>query len=379
MFRQSASPARRVTTSPSEGWSCRDHSFRRAGRLAWITITVVTLSCIVMSPLKEVRAEAPGMPESKSNATAKTETNKKLHHAVAELKAEALEVGRYAEEIAVTPHFSRPHPALASFDHDAAPDVLRRMLQPFTGNAYEDTYVRWHMMHVVKKANAEDRRKIGPELVKLIRQMPGPLDIPDRRWWRWVPEPQGSAWHHLFITLRVVTGYPPYEKRFDPPASFEYMDAETRAWAEERWKKVQELKETFETVIDQDAIAFNQRIRKVNWTVRQYRGELIYALFFTGDPEMARLVISAIQKHAPKNNGIALDLLSFWYLAAFDGALELYEPKVLGELSQKLERIARNNDQWYKYQHRQRNFADYAFHLVTMLRDGSIYIEDPQS
>jgi len=378
MAQHPAFPRRCDTAEPSGGRNSRDRSARRTGQLAWISITVAALACIAMLPLAGA-AEAPSDPASKSTATAKTATNKKLHHAAEELKTEALEVGRYAKEIDVIPHFSRPHPALASFGREAVHDVLERMLRPFTGNAYEDTYVRWHMMHVVKEANDEDRRKIGPQLVKLIRQMPGPLDIPARRWWRWVPEENGSAWHHLYNTLRVVTGYPPYEKRHDPPASFDYMDAETRAWAEERWKKVQELKETFETVYDQDAIAFNGRVRKVNWMVRQYRGELIYQLFFTGDPEMARLVINAIQNHAGKNNGIALDLLSFWYLAAFDGALDLYEPQVLEGLSQQLERIAQANDTWYEYQYRQRNFADYAFHMVTMLREGSVHIEDPQS
>lgn len=358
---------------------------RHAGRFltrsgAW-TVALTILCSVVVWQHRVFGVEAAGEAARTADNAAEQRgaANKKMHKAAEELKREAIEVGRYDEEIDVQPHFSRPHPALSGFGPESVDEVLGRMLKPFTGNAYEDTYVRWHMMHVVMEANEADRRKIGKQLVRLIKQMPGPLDVSFRREWAWVPERIGSSWYHLFNSLRVVTGYPPYERRYDPPHSFDHMDADTRAWAEERWKKALELKEQFETVYDDDAIAFNKRVRKVNWIVRQYRGELIYALFFTGDPEMARLIITAIQEHAPKNNGIALDLLSFWYLAAFDGALELYEPDLLEELSQKLERIARGNDLWYEYQHRQRNFADYAFHMVTMLRQAGVEIDDSPS
>ncbi len=352
--------------------------YRRSALLYATTAWALALACAASWPLRTAAAETDEDATPKTAVKARSEANQKISHAAAELKAEALEVGRYEENIDIQPHFTRPHPALAGIGPESVDDLLDRMLKPFTGNAYEDTYIRWHLMHIIMQARPEDRRKMGPKLVRLVKQMPGPLDVPFRQWWKHVPEEIGASWRHLFNTLRVVTGYPPYEKRFDPPESFNYMDAETRAWAEERWKKVQELEKQFETVYDHNAIAFNSRVRKVNWIVRQYRGELIYTLFLTGDPEMARLIISAIQEHAPKDNGIALDLLSFWYLAAFDGALDLYEPKLLMELSQKLERIARANDQWYEYQHRQRNFADYAFHMVTMLRDASVQIDDPE-
>lgn len=295
----------------------------------------------------------------------------RIEEALAELIPEAEGLGKF-QGGKVIPYFKRPHAALGALEPDMANEVAERMLRPFAGNVYEDTFVRWHLMHVVKSASPADRRHLGPTLVKLVKKMPGPLEISERPEWKWVPLHIGRRWYDIYTSLRVVIGYPPYQDRINPPASFEYMSTAQRIKAEPRWKEALELHKQFETVTEHESIAFNQRIQEVNWIVRQYRGELIYMMFWTGDPKMAELLVSEIGKQARFQNGIALDLVSFWYLAAFDGALEIYEPALLHELSRDLEQIARNHNRWFEYKLRQRNLADYSFHLIQMLRDTTI-------
>jgi hypothetical protein len=326
---------------------------------------VIWTSVLVLATLT-----APGTPLLSPAAAQTDKTNNQLlAEAVKQLTVEAIELGKF-KDIQIQPHFERPHPALGGFGGEMALDILDRMLEPFAGNVYEDTYIRWHMLHVVKLASAQDRRKMGKRLVRLVKQMPGPLDRPYRREWRFEPEDLGNQFLSLRNSLIVIVGYPPYEKQYFPPESFQYMDPARRADAEEVWQKVQEIRSRIERIDDRDAVAYNSRTSKVNWVVRQYRGELIYTLFFTGDPQMARLLMSTVSAHARKKSGVGVDLISFWYLAVFDGALDLYKQDLLDELSRKLEQTARASEAWYTYNFRQRNFADYAFHLVEMLKDG---------
>ena len=328
---------------------------------------------------QEAASAADPTPSSakEGDTTAPGDDTRLIEEAVEQLTIEAKALGQFKEEDGAIASLSRPHALVSRINPTLARHVLDRMLRPFTSNPYEDSFVRWHLMHVISQASQEDRDTMGPKLVKLIKQMPGPFDRPERREYVHIPEGIHDQWWSIFTSLRVVIGYPPYEKRINPPASFDHMDEATRAKAEEQWQKALKLKEQFKTVYDHDAIAHNRRIREVNWIVRQYRGELIYALFWTGDAEMAKLMMDSINKHARRQDGIALDLLAFWYLAAFDGALELYEPALLNELSQKLNRTARASERWIGYQLRQRNFADYAFHLIQMLKDPSFSTPSP--
>ena len=333
-----------------------------------VLLTVVSPATGAESPKVTSERVAPDANDAKP-VTVAAGRRQLIERAVEELTAEAIDVGKY-KDAKISPHFGRPHPVLGGLGPDMALDVLDRMLEPFAGNAYEDTYIRWHLMHVIKKASQSDRRQMGPRLVKLVKQMPETLGISERPEFRNEPQELANEFFRIFESLRVIIGYPPYEKRINPPASFAHMPPERRAEAEALWKKAQEIKSRYKTITDPDAIAFNRRIQEVNWIVRQYRGELIYAMFFTGDPEMVDLMVSTLNAHAKKRSGIAFDLLAFGYLAVFDGALDLYEPTLLNELSRKLKSVARSNDQWIDYKRRKRNFADSAFHLISLLEDG---------
>lgn len=267
--------------------------------------------------------------------------------------------------------------------------TIKRMRQDFTGNEYLDTYIRWHLMHAVRQARQSDRRKMGEDLVALIRQMPGPLNVPFRREWWWDPEPHYNEYIRLAghpPQAYITKGYPPYQHTVGPPESFKYMQPgakqaydQAMVVYKERLKVAEEYRKThpFRRVVDQKAVEFNRRLRQIRYIMRQYRGELIYALILTGDPKMAHLVFDEVdrQLRTEAGRGIAVDLLSFVYLAAFDGAMGLYDQQTLNELSAKLERTARANEGYFLYARRQRNFADYAFHLVHLLKDGGGFFE----
>ena len=74
--------------------------------------------------------------------------------------------------------------------------------------------------------------------------------------------------------------------------------------------------------------------------------------------------MSVIDVRARSKDPIAFDLLAYFYLAAFDGALNLYDQRVLDELSDKLKSAAKANEGYVKYGGVDRNFADYAFHMI---------------
>ncbi len=328
-----------------------------------------TSALLVLLATAALAAEAPASDNGTMHSVARSSLATALESAVKQLTAEAIDVGKY-KDARISPHFERPHPALGGFGPEVALDVLDRMLEPFAGNVYEDTYVRWHLMHVVKLASESDRRQMGSRLVQLVKQMPETLGISQRSEFRREPEDIAAEFTKIRNSLRVVIGYPPYQKQIDPPDSFDQMSAKRRVEAEVLWKKALKLRERYEVITDHDAVAFNGRIREVNWIVRQYRGELIYALFFTGDPEMVELIISTISAHASRRSVIAFDLMSFGYLAVFDGALDLYEPSFLKKMSNNLKRAAAANDGWNRHKGRHRNFADFAFHIISLLQDG---------
>lgn len=320
-------------------------------------------------------APAPEKPEKPLTPAQEAAANRReqatmVQAAIKQLLAEARELDDLKQP-KTTAVFTRPHPSLKGWGPEMANEALSRMLDSFTGNDYRDTYVRWHLMAVVKTASQSDRRNHGDRLVTLIKKAAAMDDLKAQAEQpEYTPEPADVAakWWALVHPMHVVVGYPPFQQLIGPPASFAHMDAAKRQKSEADWVVAQTLK--WQNVPNPEAIAFNQRVRQMNWVVRQYRGELIYALFFTGDPEMARLITGEIARQANRRSGIALDLMSFLYLAAFDGALNLYPQAVLDEMSKSIEKAAKANEAWISYGGQNRNFADYAFHMIYMLRDG---------
>ena len=333
----------------------------------------------VMGPAAPLQAAPPDpssqvTPAGKGQPPAST-VGDPLAGALERLMAEARDLGTYKDH-RMQPHFSRPHPALASLGPQDPLNVLRRMVEPLEGNAYELTYVRWHLIELVLQSEPNKRRQAGPLLLQLVRRMPGPLELSELSEWHHAPADVAQRYHEIYNSLRVVTGYPPYQRRISPPESLALMNTRSRQAAERLWQDAVKLRKQFTTIRDDQAVAYNRRLRQINFVVRQYRGELIYAMLFTGDPKMASLIAATVHEQASKSGGIALDLLSFWYMAALDGAMAMYEPALLKQLGQQLEQTARAHDRWFHYEHRQRNLADYAFHLVRTLKEGSGFLPD---
>ena len=306
-----------------------------------------------------------------------TEQRAMLTKAIEQLKAEAKELDQIVEPKS-PPFMFRPHPALYNLSGEMAGDVLDRMIRPFLGNEYRDTYIRWHLLHVIAKSRQSDRRQMGPKLIELIKKMPAPLAVTFKEEYIDVPQEVSAEWHKLYASTHVSVGYPPYQRDYRGEAALPFVTGDRKKQMEAAIKRMAQLK--WERKSFPENIRFNQRVRKINWIVRQYRGELIYALLRTGDPQMARKVIREVGRQAKARQTVAFDLLAFMYLAAFDGVMDLYDQGTLRDISKQLEAVARGADFYYVYKigddappsyyHlRNRNFADYAFHLVYMLRD----------
>ncbi len=303
-----------------------------------------------------------------------------LKGAVERLIAEAKELDDL-ESPKFPPVFQRPHAAVAGLGAEQATAVLDRMADPFTGNEYRDTYIRWHLVETLKKADAGALRRESQRIIRLINQMPGPLQLPLLQEWKDDPMEISQKWHALAAQTRVVVGYPPFERIYWGEAALPYMDPQRRATMPPILKEMERLKPLWKRSYDQKAMTRNDRVRRVNWVVRQYRGELIYVLLMSGDASVLPRCIGAVQKSVKAKDRAAFDILSFMYLAAFDGVLSQYPAEALRQAGQSLEAIARSAEGYELYKDGQydqpawapqriRNFTDYAFHLAHMLQEG---------
>jgi len=322
----------------------------------------------------EKEARQARIEERKAEALERRERKDRLRKAVAKLKAEAKQLDQYKSPT-VPPVFKRPHPAINAMNSGDAIAVLGHMTSGFTGNKYLDTYINWHLIKVVQQGKQSDREEMGRQLIKLVQSMPGSISIPMKTEYTHEPPEAHREWAKRYYSLRKVTGYPPYQKYVNPPASLELMNAAERAQANKTWAEALEWRKKFETIYDKEAKAFNDRIRFMNHALREYRGELIYEILRTGDPAMLELVVSTMDRQAKAKTGIQFDLLNYMYLAAFDGVLNLYSKEDLKKAGTALEKSARAHEAWVVYGRVKRNYADYAFHMVHMLRDGEGFID----
>lgn len=346
-----------------------------------IAAWVLALSGVAAAQPSPGETAAATQPKAGGAGAAQRERAAKLEEALKPLIAEAVDLDKI-EKPKAPAVFSRPHPALRGFGPDMAMDCLNRMMQPFVGGQgaeYRDSYIRWHLMWVVKQASQDDRRRMGSRLVQLINMMPPALNIPGREWLRYEPPEIASRYHSLINSGNIVTGYPPFQRVVGPPESYKYMDADKVAKIKANLEEAETLKGKFKAIVDADAQAFNGRVSNLNYVIRQYRGELIYSLLLTGDPEMARRVATEIERQARAKSGVALDLLAYVYLACFEGALDLYDKDTLKAMSQTIKGAAIAMDGYTSYGGQTRNFADYAFHLIYMLEDGGGFIKPHES
>ncbi|MAE60284.1 MAG: hypothetical protein CMJ49_02890 [Planctomycetaceae bacterium] len=329
--------------------------------------------CVLLGLVSHaVTTAANGQPPAADGTGKKaTESNKQdrpavLKTVVAQLEAEAREIEVWKTESKVAPVFSRPHEKVRELKPEDIGAILRRMRQPLTGQEYRDSYIRWHLMHVVRGASGEQLAKAVPILVDLVNEMPEPLVGAHREEHRYVPKKNYQMWHRLYHTARATKGYPPFQQVIYGPAALPLMSPAERPQAEANLKLAAKIK--FKHVVDKKVQAYNTRIRWLNSIVRQYRGDLIYCLVRSGDSQVLSLVAKAIEKNVRKKRHIAFDLVAYVYQATFHGAMAQYDESTRLAFADHLKRVARQHQRYVDYGGTKRNFADYAFHLIELLQ-----------
>lgn len=330
------------------------------------------------APAASDEPDKPTMTASE-NARYTKERNDKIDAAIRQLRKEADDLDKTEGEV-VTPVFTRPHPELKSFGSDMSMAVLLKMTGRLTGNQFRDTYIRWHLMAVVKKLPEEERVESAKSLQRLVRDMPDSSvpakEVPDHHY---EPPEIAGKYFSLANSGNIVTGYPPFQKVIGPPASYEFMSAAQAAKVKANLAEAALLRGQFQTIIDKGAQQRNYRIRQVNHLIRQYRGELIYELLKSGKEDAAIDLMDDIDAMAKRKDPMALDLLSYMYLAVFEGVMGKYQAATLKTMSRKLEASARSNQTYVRYGGQDRNFADYAFHLIYLLQDSEGFFEPEQA
>ncbi len=320
--------------------------------------------------------------------------------AVAQLTAEADRLDQL--DATPAPHFTRPHPGLQGRQLEFAPLALDRIPQPFTGNAYHDAYVRWHLIETVKawlddRARAADdpaaaagegstngttrddprAAELREALTRLLRELPPELHGQKKAPGRFEPEQVQREYLSLRRRTLVMVGYPPFERRLHGEEALAYMEPAKRKRLEPVVERMKQLERMRRWVEDPDAKRHNARIRDLDIAAREYRADVIYVLAQSGDPHLLRRAAAEITRQVRQRQRAAFDMMLHLYRAAFDGHLSRYGERALAELAGELRLAARSADGYFEYQHgdepppnwlqpRQRNFADYAFHLIEL-------------
>lgn len=317
------------------------------------------------------------VPVASADAAVSPEDKARLASAIEVLKAEAGQIGAIKQG-SEEPLFLRPHPALVSFGPEMAVPVLIEMLQPLDTRDYRDTYIKWHLLYVVKKATRADRRDVVDRLTRLLHQIPGPINIARREAYDYSPPEIAAKYRTLLIKSRVKTGYPPFVKTYHGRDAIEYVRPGQRAKWTKMADEIDRLRKLWTRTPIPENIAFNKRIDEVKFVVRQYRGELAYELLRSGDPKVLRLISDTIDRNLKARQMIAFDLLAYVYAAGTDGVLTGFEHKDLEAFGGEIKRVARGSADYEKYEvsktvspyySRKRNFADCAFHLIHMLEN----------
>jgi hypothetical protein len=194
---------------------------------------MVVLLCLGMAlPVFAQGIPAPAAkPAAPSTADAAL-TNHAIQERLAKAVAELIKEANTLEDVTKgpMPKFKRPHPMLATWGPEMSLAALSRMTQPFTGNEYRDIYVRWHLLWVVQKVNDSQRRQMSQRLTQLVEHLPGALSVKKRPEVKHEPAAAYAAWHKAYYSLRIVKGYPPFQKYVNPPESLSELGPDATGW-----------------------------------------------------------------------------------------------------------------------------------------------------
>lgn len=329
-----------------------------------------------------------------------------IEAAIRRLTAEAEGIDRI-ERPEFDPVFERPHPALRDFTPDMGELVLRRMTQPLTGNDHYDIYIRWHLIEPVKSMLADRfdqykqtgerqvSKQVDEQIIRLLRSLTAPVRIERFENEHWVPKTKdhdkareiAKLHRKLESETSVRIGYPPFDRGLrDDADKVRAAPAHRKAQIQASLEKLRRLRhehmsEQDETTKEQARYA-NERLRNLENADREYRNDLMYALIQTGSPASLQRVADELARLVKDNNLAAFDLLTATYDATLNGYLGMYDDAQRDEFASKLESTARGTDRYRNYLRNgsydwfrerwisptERNFADYAFPLIEILR-----------
>lgn len=334
-------------------------------------------------------------PTSSTATSSREPTLTPLEAAYRKIVAEANDVPQFDKPVTNPPVFGRPHPSLSTLGADEAVAALNLMKGRLTDKPVLDVYVRWHLMHVYKKARPADRRDKGQALLDVynsILNIDG-IGLNYREEYYYDPRDLWEEYKRLMTwpgpgAPSVVVGYPPFQRVVTGSAALAQMPPEQVAayrravdiankQYEINKKKAAEIFPKLKRVDLPENVAWNKRlyaahirVRDMQHIARSLRSEVIYELIKTGDPKMLAVVGTLIAKHLEQGSIVGFDLTAYIYLAAFDGVLELYTPAELRTFAGGLEQLARRFEGYRNYSGHTRNYADYVFTLIATLRAG---------
>jgi len=303
-----------------------------------------------------------------------------IDQAVAQLTREAEDLDQL-EEPENPPEFSRPHPTLKNVDGTEAAAALQAMQGDLTGNSYRDAYIRWHLIWVAKQAAPDTLRDQRQAITRLLQDLPEAMRIelqPERRY---VPPDLWSKYWRLRGQTRVAVGYPPFQEVHYGQSALQYMSEERRKKMQPIVEQMRQLRSKLDVQRNPEGAAFNNRVGRLDWLVRQYRGDLIHTLMLTRDPAVLGQAMTYISRAVTNQDRAAFDLLAFAYLAALDGVLHDYPASARQGMARQLKGLASRLDSYVQYTDgglsprdhapfKYRNVAEYAFHLVNVLEEG---------
>ncbi|QOV91867.1 DUF4159 domain-containing protein [Humisphaera borealis] len=282
----------------------------------------------------------PAAPAAKpaTRPVAKTVAPPTVESAVAALIAEANE--RFVPDTKLQITLVRPHRAVALLPLSDAAKVLSAMKQKLTGDALKDVYIRYHLMDVVNRALLTAPEPFTAELLALAPMIPDDIEIELKEWYAYDPPEVGKRYRQLIDSCALSIGFPPFKRRVDAPESFQYMDGVTRKKAEAMYAEAKTLEGKFKSTMSQENHVYNYKVIWMNWLVRQYRGELLYAMVAQGDKNALNLITDAVSDAASRNPIRAADLISFLNAAYFNGFMGKYDDAELKRVAAKLRSAA---------------------------------------
>ncbi len=264
--------------------------------------------------------------------------------------------------------YFRPHPLVEKLAPGQELEILEKLSGSLTGDPIRDSYIRFHLLHPVVSS---DQKMPGAPFQKLHGILPRDTGFAYREHITFDPVDVYREYIRLMDDCRVMVGFPPFQKRVDPPESFQYMTDAQRKDAEAKWERAKSLK--FTRNVDAVADEWNKRVSWTPWMLRQVRGEAALYMVRSGEPKMLQAVIQLIAGSMTSDRQQALDYLAFLNAAYFNGYLKQYSPAVLKQTAQALKRIVTAADVDEKGNRIQKgSLSEKAFTLVTAMETGHV-------